>query len=150
MPRNPIPAPGRLASPWPLLLLAALLPACDPGFPGPQDGDTIPEDAFVEAMVELRMAAAAWEGRRLPDPERDAILEAHGLEAEELLHFVEIHGTDVLYMNRVWARVEATFTARDEELQEEEDPEPGLDPEPGTDPPPGTDPGTDPGANRDG
>jgi hypothetical protein len=149
MPRNPTPAPGRPVSPWslvvlgPVLLLAALLPACDPGFPGPQQGDTIPEDAFVEAMADLRRAAAAWEGRRLPEPERDSILEAHGLEPEDLLHFVEIHGTDVLYMNRVWARVEAAFTARDRELQE-------GDPEPQGDPEPGLDPGTDPETDRDG
>lgn len=109
-----------------LLLIALLLPACDPGFPGPAEGETIPEDAFVQAMVDLRRAAAEWEGRRLPDAERDSILEVHGLEPEDLLHFVEIHGTDVLYMSEVWARVEATFIARDAEAGEVPEPEDGI------------------------
>ncbi len=168
------PRPSRLApllrrlSLPPLLGAAFLLAGCDPGFPAPQRGDTISEDAFVQTMVDLRRGAAMWELRRLPPEERDSILAARGVTAEELLHFVEVRGTDVPYMNRVWTRVEAGFTGRavselDTEVPDHEalveegllprdalppsppDPNAGLDAELD----PGTDPDLDAGADPD-
>lgn len=104
-----------------LLLLAA--GACDPGFAEPASGETISEDTFVEVMVELRRAAAHWEFRRIPEEERNSILAEYGLGPEDLLRFAEIHGRDVPRMNRVWTRVEARLTGRDEEVLEAESPD---------------------------
>jgi hypothetical protein len=77
----------------------------------------------VETMVELRRAAAEWEMRRLPVEERDSILASRNLTPEDLLEFVEVHGTDVLYMNQIWTRVEARLTGRDLESLQADVPE---------------------------
>ena len=106
----------RRRSAWVSVLFGLSLPlaliACDPGFPGPGQGETISEEVFVETLVELRRAAAHWERRHIPVEERDSILAARNLTPEDLLEFVEIHGTDVLYMNQIWTRVEARLTHR--------------------------------------
>ncbi|TVR53039.1 MAG: hypothetical protein EA421_12260 [Gemmatimonadales bacterium] len=125
------PAPGsptsrlrsRTGFAWGLALLVLAPVACDPGFPGPGEGETISEEAFVETMVELRRAAAHWEMRRLPVEERDSILAIRSRTPEDLLEFVEVHGTDVPYMNRVWTRVEARLTGRDVESLQDDAPE---------------------------
>jgi hypothetical protein len=150
--RLPLP-PLLLAS---FLLASFLLAGCDPGFPAPERGDTISEEAFVETMVELRRGAAHWEFRRLPPEERDAILAARGVTAEDLLRFVAIRGTDVLYMNQVWTRVEAGFTGRPVSELEGEVPDHETLVEEGFLPPdalPATpqvpDAGLDPGADAD-
>jgi hypothetical protein len=124
--------------------------------------ETISEEAFVETMVELRRAAAQWEMRRLPVEERDSVLASRNLTPEDLLEFVEVHGTDVLYMNQVWTRVEARLTGRDLESLQADVPEaaelveegilprdavPDL-PDP-DDQGPGMDPGLDPGLDPD-
>lgn len=108
-----------------LLGLGLTLPlvACDPGLPGPDQGATISEEVFVETLVELRRAAAHWERRQLPVEERDSILAARNLTPEDLLEFVEVHGTDVLSMSQIWTRVEARLTDRDVESLQADVPE---------------------------
>lgn len=64
-------------------------------------------EAFIEALLELRMGAldnAAWAMRV---PERDSILTARGLTAEQIEEFVEFHGRDVMFMKDLWEDVDA-------------------------------------------
>lgn len=64
-------------------------------------------ETFIEALLELRMGAldnAAWEMRV---SERDSILSARDLTAEDIEDFVEFHGRDVIYMRDLWADMDA-------------------------------------------
>ncbi len=73
----------------------------------PIPADLLDRDAFIEALLELRMGAldnAAWEMRV---SERDSILSARGLTAEDIEEFVEFHGRDVMFMKDLWEDVDA-------------------------------------------
>ena len=145
------------------LALSILLAGCDSGFPASNSSATISEDAFVDAMVELRRAAVEEEDLRIRPNRRDEILQARGLAVEDLTGFVEVHGADVPRMNRVWTRIEARLTGQDPEDfefdAEDFDTIPGLEPDPLNPDEPPTDalPGGDgpplpprPGAGGDG
>lgn len=83
------------------LLLAAS--ACG----GDERASPVDRDTFVAVWVDLRLAALASPGDA-PDPAtRERIVERHGTTQEELLAFVEAHGRDIAYMERVWQDVEA-------------------------------------------
>lgn len=78
--------------------------------PGPSEvaipADLLDRDAFIEALLELRMGAldnAAWKMRV---SERDSILSARGLTAEDIEEFVEFHGRDVMFMKDLWEDVD--------------------------------------------
>ena len=93
------------ASPFLLLISLCLpLPACS----GPQDEgeqETITRAVFVDAYVDLRLKAVREEGARTPQ-ERERLLERHGIEPEDLLHFVEVHGRDVEFMSELWLEID--------------------------------------------
>lgn len=73
---------------------------------------TIPREDFVEAYVELRMASLNVEGPGMSLATRNQILDRLELEEEDLLHFVEVHGTEVQYMRSLWEEVDSIMDAR--------------------------------------
>ncbi len=91
------------------------LSGCDDGVPSSRDGTTIPRETFVEAMVDLREAAIRSGGEAPSAAERERILQEHGIGAEDLRTFVEIHGENVPLMNEVWSAVERRLVERQEE-----------------------------------
>ncbi len=116
------------------LALSVLFAGCDSGFPASSSSNTISEDTFVEAMVELRRAAVEEEDNRIRPERRDQILQARGLANDDLIRYVDVHGTNVPLMNRVWTRIEARLTGQDpEEFEldaEDFDTIPGLERDP--------------------
>lgn len=79
------------------------------------DGD-VPEgaldrDTFIEVWVELQAATAELPEAAQP-AERARILGARGLTEDDLLEFVEVHGSDIAYMNDVWGEVLQRLEAR--------------------------------------
>lgn len=74
---------------------------------GDEAASPVDRDTFVAVWVDLRLAALASPGEA-PDPvTRERIVERHGTTEQELLAFVEAHGRDIAYMERVWQDVEA-------------------------------------------
>ncbi len=74
--------------------------------------ETIPREVFIQAYVELRMASLDAEGPEMNLAMRNQILDRLGTEEEDLLQFVEVHGTDVQFMRRLWEEVDSTMEAR--------------------------------------
>ena len=89
-----------------LLLLAAATAGCG------SDGEprTISRDAFVETYVALRLAALEESGGSEVAPispeARERVLDEQGVTSEELFHFVELRGGDVVFMQELWREVE--------------------------------------------
>ncbi len=72
---------------------------------GPESGLTIDREAFIATYVDLRLAMLSEPEMRLPEDARTAILDARDVTEEDLLQFVEVHGSDPDYMSRLWAEV---------------------------------------------
>ena len=89
---------GRLA-----FLGLVVLFGCGGGAP---QGDTIDRELFITTYVDLRMAALDTDSSRVSDSERDEILQQHGVTADDLTTFADVHGADLEYMRDVWAEVE--------------------------------------------
>lgn len=86
--------------------LLAGAPSCG----GDEAASPVDRDTFVAVWVDLRLAALASSGEP-PDPAtRERIVERHGTTEEELLAFVDAHGRDIAYMERVWQDVEARMS----------------------------------------
>jgi len=105
---------GRQATSWAravaLTVSVALAAAC--GEEAPPGGFPIDREVFIETYVDLR-AAALRAADFIVSPEvRDDILEEHGVDEEALLHFADVHGTDLEFMNEVWAEVERRLEER--------------------------------------
>lgn len=92
-----------------LAAFATLAAACgsDVGPPEP-DRETISRSRFAAVLEELSLArsetmpdTAAWHARR------SAVLDRHGVEAEDLARFVEEHGRDDDVMGPVYRKVGA-------------------------------------------
>jgi hypothetical protein len=97
-----------------LILAAAFLTAlpalaCSAGDSGRGSGQVISREAFIEAYVELRAAAQRSNDQEIPLAERDRILESLGLRPEDLLEFIEVHGTNATFMHEVWQDVDERF-----------------------------------------
>ena len=97
----------------PSLLLACLL-ATTCSFPafGEGSGDAIPRESFIDAYVELRVAALQAEDQKLTVQLRDGVLHGMELQESDLLDFVEVHGKDVQFMRRLWEEVDSIFQDR--------------------------------------
>lgn len=93
-------------------LAAASLLAVACAEPTPPGGDPIEREVFIEAYVELRLAALGADDFVVPTQERDEILARHGIDQQRLLRFAEVHGEDVELMNEVWAEVERRLEDR--------------------------------------
>jgi hypothetical protein len=101
-------------------LLLVALTACDGGIPGSERERTIPRETFIQAMVELRLAAVESPGEPVTAARRDRVLEALGVTSEQLVRFAEVHGRNVPYMNDVWNEVQRRLL----EQADEEEPAP--------------------------
>lgn len=106
-----------------IAICALLWSACsedDPSAPG----GTIPIDVFVDTYVDLRVAGLS----RVPsqddisDADRERILAEHGVSAEDLLEFVDVHGPNVPFIATVWDSVEVRYRRKQDE-QFEGDPD---------------------------
>jgi hypothetical protein len=98
-----------------LILLSGVLltdSSCSSGDPETGPGALISRDSFIQAYVELRVAALGSPEEKLPLERRDRILGELGLAEEDLLHFVEVRGRDVQFMRRVWEEVDSIMTER--------------------------------------
>lgn len=116
VPTAPIPHPRkgsvlriRLSTLIPVLLI---FQACSSPEPREPVVETIDRELFLAAYVELRVAALEAEDQQLSVAARDRILERVGVEDEDLLRFVEVHGEDVQLMRRIWEEVDSILEAR--------------------------------------
>jgi hypothetical protein len=85
-----------------LLALLSLLPGCGRR----ADATGLGDEQFVEVMVQLRLAADRIRGE--PDsfpPVRDRILADAGVTEEQLLAYVQQHGTDLQHMAEIWQSI---------------------------------------------
>jgi hypothetical protein len=97
-----------------LLMLGPLLAACG-GDDGPASAPSvIDREVFIEAYVDLRVAAAGRPEYVVTDEDREGIMTRHGIDAESLRRFAEFHGRDVDFMNEVWTEVESRLRSRSE------------------------------------
>ncbi|HUP53740.1 MAG TPA: hypothetical protein VM198_14765 [Longimicrobiales bacterium] len=99
----------RQATPRRAVLLAACALAAACGAPG---AGTIDREIFIEAYVELRLAALQSEDFEVAPEQRAEILARHGVDKEGLLRFADVHGRDVDFMNEVWSEVERRLEER--------------------------------------
>lgn len=74
--------------------------------------ETIGRDAFVQAYVDLRISALDTSDQVMTDSLRALVLARHGVTAEDLLRFAEVHARDLEFMRDVWNDVEAQMDAR--------------------------------------
>lgn len=103
----------RLVLPWTLFLIGA----CGPD--GPPPPATIPSETFVDVYVDLRASVLVGDNDEIDPEERDAILEHHGVTAEDLRLFVEVHGEDVSFMRAVWDQVEERLSGWGQDIPSE-------------------------------
>jgi len=95
-----------------LLVALPVLQACGQEDAGPEEGrETISAEAFVDAYVALRLAALRAPREELDLSEKARILEERNLTDEDLLRFVEVHGTDIPFMHDVWQEVDSLLRA---------------------------------------
>lgn len=78
---------------------------CEPDAPA-----TIDREVFVQTYVALRVAELRSPGAVVPDADRDSVLAAMGVVAEDLVTFAEVHGGDPVYMEGVWTEVQNRIT----------------------------------------
>ena len=89
----------------PLLLLAAT--ACGGETSPEPPADLLTREEFVAVYVELRQATLVT-GMQAPTPEiREEVLTRFGVEAQQLMDFVEFYGRDVPTMRSIWEEVES-------------------------------------------
>ncbi|MDX1493464.1 MAG: hypothetical protein R3253_05370 [Longimicrobiales bacterium] len=67
---------------------------------------TIERETFIQAYVELRVAALDTDSSRIADADRERILNDFGITGDDLLDFVRVHASDLDYMREVWNEVE--------------------------------------------
>lgn len=84
------------------LVVVVVIGACGP----PEPTDVIDRDVFIATYVDLRTAALDTDTMRLSDQDRSAVLARHGVTADELVRFAQVHGGDLEFMRDVWNDVE--------------------------------------------
>jgi hypothetical protein len=89
-----------------LIALTVLAGACGGG------EDAIDREVFIEAYVELRLAALESEDFEVATDQRAEILSRHGVDQDALLRFADVHGRDLDFMNEVWTEVERRIEER--------------------------------------
>jgi hypothetical protein len=94
------------------------------GCSGPSgvEADALERETFIAIYVDLRIAAMDNFAQEIHPTERDSLLEAYGVTADDLVAFSDLHGRDVPYMTELWAEVEELIKQR-----LEQEPEPKLD-----------------------
>lgn len=73
---------------------------------GPEAPATIERQTFVDVYVELRAAALDDTNALISPSVRDGILSNHGITAEDLVEFAEVHAGDPEFMRGVWDEIE--------------------------------------------
>lgn len=77
----------------------------------PGESDVLQREDFVEVYVALQRLGSAED---VDSGTRERILREHGVEAADLLHFVDVHGHDPAYMHDVWREIQARLASADE------------------------------------
>ena len=95
----------------PLVVIAALVAPASCG-QGAGPSAPIDREVFISTYVDLRAAALESDSAVLTDEARADVLDRHGVTAEDLLGFAEVHGRDVEFMREVWNEVEVRMDAR--------------------------------------
>lgn len=65
----------------------------------------IDRETFIEAFVDLRVQTLESSQIHLTTEERDRILASHGVDAEDLVGFVDAYGRELDYINHVWSDI---------------------------------------------
>lgn len=104
----------RLASGLLACLFTVAVAACGRGKSAraPAGGVAISREAFISTYVDLRLAALKDSAGVVTSAQRDRILSKHGVTSDDLLHFVEVHGEDVEFMQDVWNDVDTRIRNR--------------------------------------
>lgn len=100
-------------------VLALAATACGDGGSGPSDGpsgepeaETISRETFVATYVDLRLAALRRNRETITEEEREEVLERHGVDEDDLLRFVEVHGERADFMQELWEEVDERIRRR--------------------------------------
>ena len=93
------------------MLLALISTACSVSPSSRNGSDTLDREVFIQAYVDLRIAALETDEQLLSDEARTEVLARHGTTAEDLMHFAEVHGRDLEFMRDVWNEVESKMDA---------------------------------------
>ncbi|MDH3270093.1 MAG: hypothetical protein OEN56_02100 [Gemmatimonadota bacterium] len=74
---------------------------------GPSDPEgVIDRETFIDAYVQLRVAALDTDSQRVAGGDRDRILADLGISESDLTTFVEVRGGELEFMRDVWTEVE--------------------------------------------
>lgn len=92
------------------LLLGGLAGAAGGCGPEAPEG-VIGREVFIQAYVDLRVAALEAEDQQMTEALRAEVLARHGIEAEDLLEFAEVHARELEFMRDVWNEVEVRMDA---------------------------------------
>jgi len=84
----------------------------------------IDRETFISAYVDLRTQTLEGSEISLPMEERDRILATHGIDADDLMGFVDAYGRDLDFIDGVWNEIEQRLDSLSQPL------EPGQRPEP--------------------
>lgn len=109
-----------IAPPSRHVLLAALLLMANAGCGSSTPEGVIDRETFIEAYVELRVAALDTDTARIAASDREAVLAELGITEDDLVEFVEVHAADLEYMRDVWNEVEVRMDRPVEGVAEED------------------------------
>lgn len=97
---NPMSGSKRLLM---VILLALLAAGCGPSSPAEENGrSTMSRSEFAEVFIELREAAVESDSMPEFEARRAEILQRHGIEADDLIEFVEQNVSDLQGMADTW------------------------------------------------
>ena len=100
--------------PIPVLLIALTLAwGCEFAARG-SPAEVQEREHFISAYVDLRIWVLRMRTTQMGDAVRDSLLAAHDVTEDELLNFVDTHGTDVEFMRDVWNDIETRISERQE------------------------------------
>ena len=85
------------------------------------EGDIPDRETFIAIYVDLRMAAMDHSVQEIQPAERDSILEAYGVTADDMVAFADSYGRNVRYMTELWAEIEEIIEQRSERDTRDED-----------------------------
>lgn len=86
-----------------VLGLTAMTTACGSGNDLPE---TITREVFIDTYVDLRMTALNSQDQRVDSAGREQILAEHGVTADDLTLFADVHGAELEFMRDVWNDIE--------------------------------------------